>query len=190
MARRDSCIKASGSRLRAEAPGHHADSRFHLFHNATFWTADDSVPFASALLVRGGLVAAVGSREDVGRRLAQLTQRPEGRGPNATAEAHTTASSAAEVVLHDLGGAFMVPGFVDPHIHIIPGGLGLSRVDLRGTASRADFAARLAAGAAALGPDEEWLLGGLWDEGEWGDGLPSREWLDEVGREPGAGGGT
>ena len=68
---------------------------------------------------------------------------------------------------------------MDAHVHLIPAGLYLMWVDLRGVPSREAFMARVAAAAAALGPGE-WVLGGLWDEQSWGGELPSRAWLDEV----------
>lgn len=70
-------------------------------------------------------------------------------------------------------------GFVDAHVHVIPAGLSLSRVDLRGMRSRAAFQQQVEALAARLGPGE-WVLGGQWDEGEWGGEPPNVEWLDQV----------
>jgi predicted amidohydrolase YtcJ len=70
-------------------------------------------------------------------------------------------------------------GFVDPHVHLIFGGLSLSQVSLRGASSRQEVAARVAAAAAAAA-DGEWLLGGGWSEADWGGGLPDASWVDEV----------
>jgi predicted amidohydrolase YtcJ len=72
-------------------------------------------------------------------------------------------------------------GFVDPHVHLIFGGLSLSQVNLRGASSRAEVAARVAAAAAAAA-DGTWLLGGGWSESDWGGQLPDASWLDEVRR--------
>lgn len=77
--------------------------------------------------------------------------------------------------------SFPNQGFVDAHVHLIPAGLSLTRVDLRGAPTVAEFKARVAAGAAALAADD-WVLGGLWDEQTWGGALPNRTWLDEVRR--------
>ncbi|EFJ44615.1 hypothetical protein VOLCADRAFT_94988 [Volvox carteri f. nagariensis] len=73
----------------------------------------------------------------------------------------------------------VVPGFVDAHVHLLPAGLSLSRVDLRGTPSPAALQRRLGEVAGRLGRGE-WLLGGQWDEGEWGGEMPRTEWLDHV----------
>ncbi|PNH12482.1 putative amidohydrolase ytcJ, partial [Tetrabaena socialis] len=83
------------------------------------------------------------------------------------------------LVEHDLGGRFVMPGFVDAHVHVIPGGLSLGQVDLRGARSRAELQRRVGEVAAGLAAGE-WVLGGQWDEGEWGGELPSAQWLDEV----------
>jgi Amidohydrolase family len=72
-------------------------------------------------------------------------------------------------------------GFIDPHVHLIPGGLTLTSIDLRGVTGRADFAARIAAAAAAAAPGE-WLTAFGWSEADWGGGLPDVAWVDEVRR--------
>jgi predicted amidohydrolase YtcJ len=72
-------------------------------------------------------------------------------------------------------------GFVDAHVHVVPAGLSLGRVDLRGVTSRDRLQERVAEAEARLGP-REWLLGGQWDEGDWGGQLPTAEWLDQVRR--------
>lgn len=72
-------------------------------------------------------------------------------------------------------------GFVDAHTHVLTGGLALGpRVDLAGADSREEVAARVAAAAAGLGPDE-WLVGGGWDETHWGGAMPTSDWIDQVG---------
>ena len=77
------------------------------------------------------------------------------------------------------GGATVLPGFVDAHIHLLSGGLDLSRLDLRTLRDPEAFRARVA-GAAATTPLGGWILGGGWDEHKWGGELPSRAWLDAV----------
>ncbi|KAG2490195.1 hypothetical protein HYH03_011322 [Edaphochlamys debaryana] len=156
------------------------DKRFHLFFNATIWTGqernDGSVAMAEAMLVRRGAVVAVGSLPDVKAAQAAVDAAKSGKGEEGREE-------GMEVVEHDLGGRFVIPGFVDAHVHVIGGGLTLGsvapHVDLRGASSREEFVRRVAAVAATLGP-EEWVLGGAWDEGDWGGGLPDTSWLDEA----------
>ncbi|GLI65679.1 hypothetical protein VaNZ11_009286, partial [Volvox africanus] len=168
------------------------DSRYHLFYNATIWTGDEassylekSGGFADALLVRQGGIVAVGPLADVRRALSEdLTPASPWdaggiEGADAIRGNRGTRPGQDEVVEYDLGGRFVMPGFVDAHVHLVPAGLSLSRVDLRGVASRAALQARVAQAAAGLGPSD-WLLGGQWDEGDWGGEMPSAQWLDEV----------
>ncbi|KAG2492348.1 hypothetical protein HYH03_009296 [Edaphochlamys debaryana] len=187
--------------LCAAAGARAADGRCHVFHNASFWTGEPTAPFApTALLVQHSIIRAVGSLAAVheallGQVLARVEEHAAGDQPGRAPleDARVAAASpgaeegvagagcsASEVVYHDLQGRFVMPGFVDAHTHVIPGGLALGRVMLRGVASRAEFVQRVAGAAAALGP-REWVLGGLWDEGDWGGELPSRHWLDEAG---------
>jgi predicted amidohydrolase YtcJ len=79
----------------------------------------------------------------------------------------------------ELGGRFVAPGFVDAHVHLLVGGLALSRVGLRGVRSPEEFVGRVAARAREL-PPGSWILGGDWNEEEWGGELPSRHWLDRA----------
>lgn len=62
--------------------------------------------------------------------------------------------------MEDLGGRFVMPGIVDPHVHLIPAGLALARPNLGGADSRAAFEAVLRDAAQKLGPDA-WLIGAL-----------------------------
>lgn len=79
-------------------------------------------------------------------------------------------------------------GFIDTHLHLIPGGLMLGYANLRAATSREGFQHTVAAAAAKLLPGQ-WLLGGQFDDNNWGGGLPEASWLDEVGacRDRGAG---
>lgn len=98
-----------------------------------------------------------------------------------------------KVDVRDLGGAFLMPGFVDPHVHLMVGGLMLDQVDLSGAHSL-DQAARMVGNArlqlqpgqgpaAVDGGDDAgdgWVLCGGWDEAKWGGQLPDSAWVDEV----------
>ena len=73
---------------------------------AAVWTGDPARPWADAVAVRAGRVAAAGPEEEV----AAL------RGP-------------ATRVLR-LDGGLVVPGFQDAHVHTAAGGLELAQCDL------------------------------------------------------------
>lgn len=104
-----------------------------------------SHPDATAMAVRGGVIAWLGS-DDVGRE-----QFPGAR-------------------VEDLDGGFVAPGFVDSHIHLTATGLTLSGLDLRAAASRAHCLRMLADYAAAHPGRAVWGHG--WDESSWPEGAP------------------
>jgi hypothetical protein len=116
------------------------------------WTGNDGQPWADAVLVDGGRIAAVGRRDDV---------MPRARG--------------ARVI--DAGEGLIAPGFIDAHIHLIAGGFRLTSVQLRDTSSPGELSERLAAFAATR-PEGAWITGGDWDHERWGGALPSRAWID------------
>lgn len=73
-----------------------ADLADTIFVGADIVTLDDANPGAEALAVRGGRITAVGDRADV-----------------------TAAQQGPATIVVDLGGATLLPGFVDPHSHYI-----------------------------------------------------------------------
>ncbi|WP_116807427.1 amidohydrolase [Steroidobacter cummioxidans] len=124
-----------------------------IYFNANVWTGDPQRPKAEAIAIDSGSIVAVGSSAEV-------------RG---LADAKTRAV--------DLKGAFVVPGFIDNHVHLINGGLALAEVDLRDATTRAEFTKRIAA-AAAKAPQGQWIKDGNWDHERWGGELPTRAWID------------
>jgi predicted amidohydrolase YtcJ len=74
----------------------------------------------------------------------------------------------------------VTPGLMDGHVHFSSGGFQLASVDLRSSASPAEFIQRLKDYAARLKPGE-WITGGDWDHERWtGAPLPRRDWIDSV----------
>jgi predicted amidohydrolase YtcJ len=120
--------------------------------NGRVWTGDPSKPEAEAVAISGDRIVGVGRSSEI---------RAEA-GP-------------AEVI--DLGGRFVVPGFIDSHVHFIDGGFRLASVQLRDAASRDEFISRIRAFAATV-PPGTWITGGDWDHTLWGGELPRREWID------------
>jgi predicted amidohydrolase YtcJ len=122
---------------------------------ARIWTGNPTQPWAEALRVENGRIAAVGSRAGV------------------------LAGTDADLVLLDASGAMVTPGFVDAHVHFIEGGMRLASVQLRDANSPEAFAQRIGAYAATL-PPGTWILGGDWDHEVWGGALPERGWIDAL----------
>jgi predicted amidohydrolase YtcJ len=120
------------------------------------WTGNPEQPWAGAVAVRGDTIIAVGDSADLARYVGEQTRRL------------------------DNGGAMVVPGFMDGHLHFLSGGYQLSSVDLRPANSPAEFIATLKAFAQERRPGE-WILGGDWDHERWeGAPLPRRDWIDSV----------
>ena len=120
------------------------------------WTGDSGRPWAEAVAVRGERIVAVGTSKDI-RRLVGRDSR-----------------------VIDLGGALVVPGFIDSHTHFLDGGFALLSIRLREAKSRDDFVARIQDKASELAKGE-WILNGDWDQQQFDPPeLPRREWIDAV----------
>ena len=111
--------------------------------------------FVQAAAVRGGLIQAVGTDEEI----KQVT------GPG------------TRVV--ELGGQLAVPAFGDAHVHAVAGGLESLRCNLVGLRTRQESLAAVAAYCAGLGSDA-WVLGGGWTMSAFPGGLPTAADLDPV----------
>eukprot|EP00879_Flechtneria_rotunda_P010028 GHRR01010484.1.p1 GENE.GHRR01010484.1~~GHRR01010484.1.p1 ORF type:complete len:723 (+),score=236.85 GHRR01010484.1:581-2749(+) len=162
-------------------------------------------PWASgiAIDVATGVIMAVASTSDSSECTARSSRLVvNDSSVTATAAAHgsgcgsTTSTkqllAAANIegtTVVDLQGAFVMPGIVDPHVHLIPGGLLLAGVQLRGSHSKQEMQRRLAAGAVKLSTTgvasgselaHAWLMGGGWSEEDWGTEMPDASWIDEA----------
>ncbi len=126
-----------------------------IIHNANIWTGNDVQPSADALAVSGDTIIAIGRHDDVLELKGPETEVIDGRGK------------------------FIVPGFIDCHVHLITGGRSLLSVDLRDAATPQEFIRRVAEYAKTLRPGE-WILEGNWDHTLWGGELPHRNWVDSV----------
>lgn len=133
-----------------------------LYTNGTILTMDEDLPQAGAVLVEGGMIAAVGTRE-----------------------ALTAQAPAAEIV--DLAGQTLLPGFIDSHSHMVfsclfprfdapPAGT-IDSVDALVAAIRAWLDAHPVKGDA-------WLVGMGYDHTVFADGQHPTRWdLDRASGE-------
>jgi predicted amidohydrolase YtcJ len=115
-----------------------------VFTSGKVFTVDDSFSVVEALAVSGGLIAAVGTNEDVATWI----------GPG------------TEVV--DLGGRSLIPGINDSHLHAIAFGLDSPPLSLDlsypTVTSIADIRDRVRDAVASAQPGE-WIVGTGWDDG-------------------------
>ncbi len=80
----------------------------------------------------------------------------------------------------DLGGAVVLPGLIDAHVHLASLGRGGRELNLRGTRSQDEVLARVERAVHALTPGH-WLRGRGWDQNDWPEqGFPTAGALDHV----------
>jgi len=116
--------------------------------------ADGGQP-ATAVAVRGGRIAAVGTDDEI------------------------TGLAGGRTVRVGLRGRPLLPGFQDAHVHPVFAGLTMLRCDLAGAADQADALRRVRAYADAH-PDQEWISGSGWCMEWFPGGTPAKELLDSV----------
>ena len=109
-------------------------------------------PPVEALLVRGGRVRAVGTREEI------------------------EAMAASPYDVEVLDEAWVTPGLTDAHVHLTTWALARRRVDLNAARTIEEGLAAIASHAAG---GEGWVRGLGWDVHRWGR-LPTKEDLDRV----------
>jgi len=123
--------------------------------NADVRTVDAAAPRARAFALRDGRFVAVGDDADVRALIGPDTE------------------------VRDAGGATVVPGFIDAHVHFGSGSSLIRGVDLTGIPSLREWLRIIAARAEQL-PDGAWIVGGRWDHTLAGGEFPTKEDLDTV----------
>lgn len=128
-----------------------------IFFNGVIYTQDPAYPRCSAAAIRNGIITALGSDEEV------LSLRETG------------------TELIDLKGSFMVPGFVDSHLHFLFYAQEKSCVDLSQT-SDFEEAARLCRQQIPSAEESgKWIYAVGFNQDNWKEKrLPTRADLDEI----------
>jgi len=121
-----------------------------VLHNARVHTLVPTRPSATAVLVDGGRVAAVGGEE-----LAEQFPGAE---------------------KFDLGGQVILPGLTDAHLHLLEYACSLARLDCE-VASLDEILARLR-NLAEKAVEGSWLRGHGWNQNAWGGAWPTAGDLD------------
>jgi len=121
--------------------------------NGKVFTGDDAL--AEAVAVQGNKVLKVGSNREI-QRLAR-----------------------AQTTVIDARGGSVLPGFNDTHIHLLSGGLALDQVSLSEATTLESVKETLKAWAEA-NPTHDWIRGRGWLYAPFGDGLPTRQMLDQL----------
>jgi hypothetical protein len=110
-----------------------------LLENARVLTLDPARPVAAGLAISGGRVSAIGDASDLRTHVGPRTER------------------------FDCRGATVLPGLIDPHLHLFALAARRAHLDCAASASVAALLDRVATRAAAL-PAGEWVRGDGLDE--------------------------
>ena len=105
-----------------------------IVHNAVVFSGEANGEMHEAVAVRGNQILKVGSNREILRM-----ERPQTK-------------------MIDAGGAAVVPGFNDAHLHLVRGGLTLDAANLSGAGTVTEAIDRTQAWAAEH-PDREWIVG-------------------------------
>ncbi len=125
-----------------------------LLHNANIYTLDENQPKASAMLISGGQIVAVGGKD----ALEPLAQ--------------------GKVEKQDMQGKTILPGLTDAHLHIQLYALSLAKIDCE-TKTKDECLRRVAERVRKAKPGE-WILGHGWNHNEWDGELPTTFELDSI----------
>ncbi len=131
-----------------------SESVVRVIRNARIWSAGRQHGFASTIAMKEDRILAVGDEGIIPVGVPREDYDAEGRT--------------------------VIPGLIDAHVHMLDGGLGLSRLDLRGARSKHEFIDAVAAYAESLEPDA-WLVGMNWASEDWSEpAMPQRDWIDSA----------
>jgi predicted amidohydrolase YtcJ len=129
--------------------------------NGDIYTMEPSQPTAKAVAIRGNTIVAVLQSDDEARRYANDKTR-----------------------VIDLGGKFVVPGFIDGHVHFANAGALINGVNLLTVHTDEGLRNEVKRVLAIVGPNE-WLTGGSWGAYEqWAQGAASATGVKKTRWEP------
>ncbi|MGH8125193.1 MAG: amidohydrolase, partial [Rhodanobacteraceae bacterium] len=131
-----------------------------VLRDATIATLDPLQPTVQALAIRGGKIEALGSDASIARYIGKQTK------------------------VMDLHGAFVTPGFIEGHGHLLDTGEALMQVDVGKAKNWSGIVAIVKAAVAKAKPGQ-WIIGQGWQQTKWDkvpqpnvDGLPLPDSLD------------
>ena len=120
------------------------------------WTGNASMPLAQAMAIVGDSIVAVGPAAEINSWIGDKTE-----------------------IINSGDAGLITPGFIDSHVHFLEGGFNLTSVQLRDAKSPREFISRIKTFAATV-PPGTWIMGGDWDNQNWGGALPERWWIDSI----------
>ena len=152
----------AGAAPRAAASPARLPSADLVLRNGVIETLDPLQPRVAALAIRDGRIEAMGSSEAISHYIGANTK------------------------VLDLRGAFVTPGFIEGHGHLMQTGQSLMELNV-GKAPNWDAIVALVKAAVAKAKPGEWIVGTGWQQSKWNkvpqpnvDGLPLPASLDAV----------
>ena len=137
----------------AQLTGHEAAER--VLRHGNVYVGDASAAHAESLAIRAGMLVYVGD------------------------DAGVEAFIGPDTAVDELGGASVLPGFHDAHVHPLAAGLEAMRCRLGGLVGREALEARIR-GCAAAQAGREWVEGGGWELPVFLDANPRKAQLDAL----------
>jgi predicted amidohydrolase YtcJ len=113
-----------------------------ILRDATITTLDPLQPQAQAMAIRDGRIQALGSDASIAHYIGNQTK------------------------VLDLHGAFVTPGFIEGHGHLLQTGESLMQINV-GKAANWDGVVAMVKAAAAKARPGEWIVGFGWLESKW-----------------------
>ena len=126
-----------------------------VLRHGRIYTMDASRSWAESIVIKAGRIVYIGEDRQVGNWIGPLTRTI------------------------DLSGRFVLPGFIDTHVHPVEGGIGMNRCALEETVSKEQILRKIRK-CAADHPDAEWIVGQGWALPAFPQANPQKEWLDEI----------
>jgi hypothetical protein len=125
-----------------------------ILYNGKIHTQDPQFPLVSAIAIEAGRIIAAGDSQQI-------------------KESFPLAES-----LSDLGGATVIPGLTDAHIHLENYALSLRKIDCDGLL-KAQCLQKVAE-QVKQSPPGAWILGHGWNQNDWEDGFGTAADLDKI----------
>ena len=145
----------SQSKQEAESGDPKPEMADTVYTGGKIYTVDKNQPWAEAVAIKGGKFIKVGSADDVKALIGEDT----------------------EVV--DLGGKFVMPGFIDAHTHALNGADDMANLQIKQPGDKNALLAEIKAYADA-NPDVPLIRGASWNLGVFPNDSPPKELLDEI----------
>jgi predicted amidohydrolase YtcJ len=147
------CSKQAGPTTAAQPAAQVAET---VYRNGKIYTVDEARPWVEAVAIKDGKLIAVGSNDDVGAYVSEVT----------------------EVI--ELQGKMVMPGIVDLHVHpFVTPLFNIINLDFSDPTNPETMMSELGEFAASH-PDKKWIRGGSWGVGVFPGNNPSKALIDEV----------